>query len=71
MENFIDWYFIVECCRSFLQTVTVRDKKLVSATWSVYKYDAWKTTDINKARAAARMTGGVVKRFNKLTGDVI
>ena len=37
--------------------------------WSIYKHEAVRTRDINKAKEIARKTGGVLMLFNPITGD--
>lgn len=71
MEAIISSFFIVECDRRYLQTAVSPKKGSLNPYFSIYKYDAWRTTDINKARAAARIVGGTVRRFFPLSGDVL
>ena len=34
--------------------------------WSIYQTDAWRTRDMEKARALARRTGGIMVLFNPI-----
>lgn len=36
--------------------------------WSVSRYDAWRTRDLEKARRIARKTGGITMLFNPVIG---
>lgn len=38
--------------------------------WSWSPYDAWKTRNIEKARAVARKTGGIMVLFNPIVGQM-
>lgn len=38
--------------------------------WSGYAYEAWRTRDIEKARKAARITGGTMMLFNPAAGQL-
>lgn len=37
--------------------------------WSRNRYDAWRTRDAEKARAIAKMCGGVLVLFNPIVGE--
>ena len=37
--------------------------------WSIYRHEAVRTRDIDKAKDIARKTGGILMLFNPITGD--
>lgn len=37
--------------------------------WSIYQADAWRTRDMEKARAMARRTGGIMVLFNPIVNQ--
>ena len=37
--------------------------------WSIYRNEAVRTRDIDKAKEIARRTGGILMLFNPITGD--
>ena len=37
--------------------------------WSIYRHEAARTRNIDKAKHIARITGGVLMLFNPITGD--
>lgn len=37
--------------------------------WSIYRHEAVRTRDIDKAKEVARKTGGILMLFNPITGD--
>lgn len=37
--------------------------------WSIYRHEAVRTRDIEKAKKVARKTGGILMLFNPITGD--
>ena len=37
--------------------------------WSIYQTDAWRTRDMEKARAMARRTGGIMVLFNPIVNQ--
>ena len=54
------WYWIVRRNREYL---CGRNR------WTIYRYDAWRTTNETLARDMARATGGIHMLFRPLTGD--
>jgi len=38
--------------------------------WSIYQTDAWRTRDMEKARAVARRTGGIMVLFNPIVNQM-
>jgi len=38
--------------------------------WTIYKYDAWRTRDIEKAEEYARKCGGIVMLFNPISKQI-